>query len=92
MARQEAADSASGIAQNKPEVPAPLTGVEVFRLPIVASSRGRRRTDAAQALEAIVEAAQALPKKEQEQCKSFLDQLAEDAEAIEEIEFPGMFG
>jgi hypothetical protein len=43
-------------------------------------------------LEAVIEAAQALPPKEQKQCKDFLDQIYQDAEAIEEIEFPGMFG
>ena len=92
MARQEAASSASGIADNKPEVPAPLTGVEVFRLPIMATSRGAQAHDAAQALEAVVQAAEALSEKEQKECKDFLDQLSEDAQAIEDIEFPGMFG
>jgi len=92
MARQEAASSALGIGENKPEVPAPLTGLEVFRLPIAASSRGAQAHDAAQALEAVIEAAEALSKTEQKECKDFLDQLSQDAEAIEEIEFPGMFG
>jgi len=91
--REEAAYQCTNVADDKPEVPEIIKNIEVFRRPILKqTSRRMQAKDVIECLEAIHEHVARLAVAKKKEVAAFLHKILKDADYIDVIDFPGMFG